>query len=345
MDVQSIKDWFKNLPPQNIGLALLAILFIAFAGSKGLEIISNLTKDSSSSNPISKESSSPASKTPDLENINIIVQERESLKPIEGVEIEYIVEGPSVRKYTDRNGQRGISIPSTRAVEITLRKRGFKTAPDTINLQVDPKKTKTFYLEPEPSQPRLNQSSMLVPSTPASNSSPSPKPTQQNLVESQQNLGRNLIENPGFEEGFTSWEQNNQNNAEHKLESGYKSSQAACSIQKALSSQTAEWVGIKQTIEVKADQKYRFQARLSWENAVEVHLKVIFLGQPSNTSQVFNSGKKSNSGGWVLQGESVTAPKNTVSALIVIWHGVLNETNVANSKLCIDDVVFAPIGN
>lgn len=176
MDVQSIKDWFKNLPPQNIGLALLAILFIAFAGSKGLEIISNLTKDSSSSNPISKESSSAASKTPDLEEINIIVQERESLKPIEGVEIEYIVEGPSVRKYTDRNGQRGISIPSTRVVEITLRKRGFKTAPDTINLQVDPKKTKTFYLEPEPSQPRPNQSSMPVPSIPASNSSPSPKP-------------------------------------------------------------------------------------------------------------------------------------------------------------------------
>lgn len=178
MDVQSIKDWFKNLPPQNIGLALLAILFIAFAGSKGLEIISNLTKDSSISNPISKESSSPASKTPDLEDINIIVQERESLKPIEGVEIEYIVEGPSVRKYTDRNGQRGISIPSTRAVEITLRKRGYKTAPDTINLQVDPKKTKIFYLDPEPSQARPNQSSMLVPSTPASNSSPSPKPTQ-----------------------------------------------------------------------------------------------------------------------------------------------------------------------
>lgn len=75
MDVQSIKDWFKNLPPQNIGLAILAILFIAFAGPKGLEIISNLTKDSSSSNPINKDSSTPASKTPDLEDINIIVQE------------------------------------------------------------------------------------------------------------------------------------------------------------------------------------------------------------------------------------------------------------------------------
>lgn len=189
------------------------------------------------------------------------------------------------------------------------------------------------------------QTSTTVTQTPLSNSSPSPKPTQQNLVVSQPNLGDNLIKNPGFEEGFTGWEQNN---VEHRLELGYKSSQAACSIQKT-SPKPPQWVGVRQEkIEVKGDQKYRFQAWLSWENAVEVHLKVIFYDRSNNElyqSQIFNSRNEPNSGGWVLQGGSVAAPKNTASALIVIWHGVLNETNVANSKLCIDNVVFTPIGN
>jgi hypothetical protein len=85
--VQSIKDWFKNLPPQNIGLAILAILFIAFAGSKGLEIISNLTKDSSSSNPISKESSSAASKTPDLTDVNINVRTKKGSQAVAEVKV------------------------------------------------------------------------------------------------------------------------------------------------------------------------------------------------------------------------------------------------------------------
>jgi hypothetical protein len=192
VDVQSIKDWFKNLPPQNIGLALLAILFIAFAGPKGLEIISNLTKDSSSSNPISKESSSSASKTPDLTSVNIIVRTKKGSQPLEDVTVQIISKGAPTDKTTDSNGYVEIQIPNRGSVEIILSKDGYRNKKQIINLATDPDTNKTLYIEPVQPQAPLNQSSMLVPSTPPSNSSPSPKPTQKNRVVFKEDFESNI---------------------------------------------------------------------------------------------------------------------------------------------------------
>ena len=166
MDVQSIKDWFKNLPPQNIGLALLAIIFIAFAGLKGLEIISNLTKDSSS----------PSAKTPDLTDVNINVKTKKGSQAVAEVNVEIISKGPTNSKITDNYGYVEIQIPSRKTVEVILSKPGYNNARYYINLETDPNTNKTLYIEPIQPQPPLNQLSMLVPSIPASNSSPSPKP-------------------------------------------------------------------------------------------------------------------------------------------------------------------------
>lgn len=272
----------------------------------------------------------------------------ENNKGIDKAKVTFDYKTDSQFEYTNSEGNYKFVIPCVDKnfpTNVRIDADGY----DVYNREVTlSQKIEPFSLKPKNSMDvnSSRQTPITAAPIPPSNSSPSPKPTQPTSVVSQPNLGGNLIKNPGFEEGFAGWEQNN---AEHRLERGYKSSQAACSIQKALPSQRPQWVGVRQEkIEVKGDQKYRFQAWLSWENAVEVHLKVIFYDRSNNElyqSQIFNSRNEPNSGGWVIQGDSVAAPKNTASALIVIWHGVLNETNVANSKLCIDDVVFAPIVN
>lgn len=192
MDVQSIKDWFKNLPPQNIGLALIAILFIAVAGPKGLEIISNLTKDSSISNPISKDSSSPASKTSDLTDVNINVRTKKGSQSVAEVKVEIISKGPTTPKITDSSGYVEIQIPSRKTVEVILSKSGYNNERYYINLETDPNTNRTLYIEPVQPQPPLNQSSMLVPSTPPISSSPSPQPTQLTRVVFKENFEGDL---------------------------------------------------------------------------------------------------------------------------------------------------------
>lgn len=192
MDVQSIKDWLKNLPLQNIGLALLAILFIAFAGNKGLEIISNLTKDSSSSNPTSKESSSPASKTPDLTSVNIIVRTKKGSQPLEDVTVQIISKGAPTDKTTDSNGYVEIQIPNRGSVEIILSKNGYRNKKQIINLETDPNTNKTLYIEPVQPQPPLNQSSMLFSSIPTINFSPYPQPTEKNRVVFKEDFESNI---------------------------------------------------------------------------------------------------------------------------------------------------------
>lgn len=160
--MQSIKDWFKNLPLQNVGLSLIAILFIAVAGPKGLEVISNLTKDSSS----------PASKTSDLTKVNVIVRTKKGSQPVTEVDVAIISKGPPTTKTTDSNGYVEIQIPSRETVEVILSKEGYGNKKYLINLVTDPDTNKTLYIEPVQPQPPQNQSSMLLQSTPPSNSSP-----------------------------------------------------------------------------------------------------------------------------------------------------------------------------
>lgn len=83
------------------------------------------------------------------QRIGVTVINRETSQPIENVTVQIIFDGPPVQKMTNRSGYFEISIPVRETVEVILTKQGFKTARESIGLEVDPDNTILLYLDPE----------------------------------------------------------------------------------------------------------------------------------------------------------------------------------------------------
>lgn len=79
----------------------------------------------------------------------VTVINRETSQPIEKVTVQIIFDGPPVQKMTNRSGYFEISIPVRETVEVILTKQGFKTARESIGLEVDPDNTILLYLDPD----------------------------------------------------------------------------------------------------------------------------------------------------------------------------------------------------
>lgn len=207
------------------------------------------------------------------------VLNQEDKKRIDGAKVTLDYQTESYIAYTNAEGISRFVIPcvgENSLAKVSVDADGYEIY--SLEIPLLPK-IEPFYLKPK-NRTDVNscrQTPTTVTPTSPSNSTLCPKLAQPTRVVYKQNLGVNLIKNSGFEEGFTNWEQNNQNSAEHRLELGYKSSQAACSIQKALP-KPPEWVGVRQEkIEVKADQKYRFEAWLSWKMLLRFISRLFFL--------------------------------------------------------------------
>lgn len=82
-----------------------------------------------------------------LQSINITVQDRETMQPLENVSVRIVFDGPPVQKMSDRNGYFEIKIPPRQTATITLTKNGFVTAQETINLETDPSTTRVLYMD------------------------------------------------------------------------------------------------------------------------------------------------------------------------------------------------------
>ena len=85
----------------------------------------------------------------DSVKIAIIIESTNTAKVLENVEVRFVSKGSPEIRMTDTNGFTQIEIPSREDIEITLSKKGFKTAKYTVNLNNDPQKTRTFRLEPQ----------------------------------------------------------------------------------------------------------------------------------------------------------------------------------------------------
>ena len=85
----------------------------------------------------------------DSVKIGIIIESTNTAKVLENVEVRFVSKGSPESRMTDTQGFAQIEIPSTEDIEITLSKKGFKIAKYTINLNNDPKKTRTYRLEPQ----------------------------------------------------------------------------------------------------------------------------------------------------------------------------------------------------
>lgn len=105
------------------------------------------------------------------------------------------------------------------------------------------------------------------------------------------------------------------------------------------------WTGVNQKIQVTPNRSYGVTARMKWDYAVSMHVKVEWFdsnGAKINAQQLWGD-TATNSGGWVAKSATMTAPANAATAALIFWHGVDNDLNVKNSTLWIDNVVVSPV--
>lgn len=193
-----------------------------------------------------------------------------------------------------------------------------------------------------PTQPIPTNTSMPTQSIPTATPVPLPTADTSIVEPSQSQPFTNLVRNSGFEEPIQgNWVSGGQIG----IETSHNGSNALCSAQ----SDTNDgflWVGIEQTLTVNSGQSYNYAAWLKWENAAQVHLQVQWRGNSGvGLGESFSAGPfDGNSNGWIEKGGIIQAPQNATTALIRVWHGVVNNSSkVPGSKICIDDVVFSPL--
>ncbi|MEG4029712.1 MULTISPECIES: hypothetical protein [unclassified Microcoleus] len=87
-----------------------------------------------------------SSKDAEMKEVDLSVQ-TESLQPLLSVNVEFKSQGAPATALTDSNGYAKIKIPSTRDVQITLRKEGFETSSQIIDLEKNPVLTRTYMLK------------------------------------------------------------------------------------------------------------------------------------------------------------------------------------------------------
>lgn len=148
--------------------------------------------------------------------------------------------------------------------------------------------------------------------------------------------------NGGFEDGMNYWEVDGESSL---ISPGHTGNYALRSEQSLSSANPPNWSGTRQQIRVDPNGVYYLSAWLKWESAAQVHMKIRWLnssGTEIATTFVMN-GTDGNSGGWVQKGLIVYSPVDAIEAEIVIWHGVMNGSNVLGSMVWIDDVTFRVI--
>jgi hypothetical protein len=109
-----------------------------------------------------------SSNEPEYKEVSIMVRDNSNENLMANVDVEISSDGPPEFKKTDANGYVEIKIPTRKTVEIRLIQKDYNSERYMVNLQNDPKTTKTFYMEPK--KDNLPESS----SSPAATEAPAP---------------------------------------------------------------------------------------------------------------------------------------------------------------------------
>ncbi len=134
--MQNIKDWPIFI---QICFGLIATALV----TAGIIEIPKLSEKQTSG----KESSQK--EAANLAKIEIMIEAKETAKALENVEVRFVSKGSPETRMTNTDGFTRIEIPSREDIEITLSKKGFKTAKHIVNLNNEPGKTRTYRLEPQ----------------------------------------------------------------------------------------------------------------------------------------------------------------------------------------------------
>ncbi len=111
-------------------------------------------------------------------NFKLLVVTEES-KPLEGVEVFFIPNelAPEIKR-SNSDGYVQIKLPNKGDIEVKLSKEGYETLTRTINLDIEPDKTRTFRLIKKSSPPPVVDSTTNLPVGTSPTSTPPPLPPE-----------------------------------------------------------------------------------------------------------------------------------------------------------------------
>jgi hypothetical protein len=79
--------------------------------------------------------------------VDFVILSEETKQPLEDVKVQFVFNGAPEPRNTNSDGYTSITIPKRDEVQVTLTKDGYKTINREINLEADPKKTVTYFME------------------------------------------------------------------------------------------------------------------------------------------------------------------------------------------------------
>ncbi len=164
-----------------------------------------------------------------------------------------------------------------------------------------------------------------------------------------QDVALNSSINDGFEKEFDSdlWKINGTMGF---LQIGHSGEYALYSIQSLSPSDSFQWAGLSQHIEVTENQNYIFSVWLKWERAINPHISVQWYDEShaelGNRVMVWGFGDEWGTNLWEQKSGEIKAPNNAKFADVYILHGVnlqyISAKNENGSKLLVDDIIFSP---
>jgi len=163
----------------------------------------------------------------------------------------------------------------------------------------------------------------------------------------------NLLQNSGFENGLTGWTYSDNVAGINVFETDGVNGKAFCSRRYIGSKDflEKEWAGFVQEVPIDPNRAYFFSGWVKLNKAVHVY----------PMAQLYNGSKKvgwalathhigalpdgETTNGWVfISGEIPIIPPGTNRALFGVWHGLIyNASNIVDSTICVDDLVFGKV--
>lgn len=134
--VSNLMDFLQNLSPKLIS-GVVALLLVG----TGAITIPQLWQANST----------PEDNSETVENIDleIYVYDETDNTPLEGVEVRFLIRGGAISERTDSQGGATLRVPKQADVRLELRKEGFGTYTERVNLQVNPERFQRYFLKPE----------------------------------------------------------------------------------------------------------------------------------------------------------------------------------------------------
>lgn len=134
-----MSQFWQSLPlPVKRSLLVVCGVALVITGVWGDEIKGIITGSSSSG----------SEETTEQERIEVdFVIKDNDLNPVQGARISFQWQGAVEERATDSNGFVRINIPRRNDIEVTIRKQGFQTKWQIINLSADSQRTVTYFIE------------------------------------------------------------------------------------------------------------------------------------------------------------------------------------------------------